>query len=445
MAHSGACPRWALAGPPPAGRRRGSSRPDFARGRRRSAGDGATWGENLPRELIKALAGFGERTVGRVRRRRAGRLRAGLGGGPFCRRVARALPHARGAARPTSSRGRVCAKLAQRAACPGPGHPPGPLDVRSASARNAYLNIGKLGAACDGFHRDYYGRMPDSINVGDRSDRLVVHGGASTPTPAPALCRAERASPWRSIGPSGKPAPDVDVRAATEGANAVAIQVPPDHASLRAAEPELGAEWRDAVGAALEAVFREGYVVTAFDPDREGGRPPTSSPREMPRDGGAVDRTADDRAPARPSVPHELRHLDRKGLRARGAPRPTTRTGGAECVADVEPGFSEEFNEGAWLVLRDFLGPAMMRAGDVGVYDLDRVVAFVRGNLDGQGRVDRRVRRRRAARSWRLPGVGLGANRVRVPQASPSASPRAPTCCWIRSRATWRRAIGGSS
>lgn len=54
--------------------------------------------------------------------------------------------------------------------------------------------------------------------------------------------------------------------------------------------------------------------------------------------------------------------------------------GWGECVADMEPGFSEEFNEGAWLVLRDFLGPAMMRAGDVGVDDLDGVLAFVRGN-----------------------------------------------------------------
>jgi O-succinylbenzoate synthase len=54
--------------------------------------------------------------------------------------------------------------------------------------------------------------------------------------------------------------------------------------------------------------------------------------------------------------------------------------GWGECVAEVEPGFSEEFNEGVWLVLRDFLGPAMMRAGDVGVDDLDRVFAFVRGN-----------------------------------------------------------------
>ena len=54
--------------------------------------------------------------------------------------------------------------------------------------------------------------------------------------------------------------------------------------------------------------------------------------------------------------------------------------GWGECVADIEPGFSEEFNEGAWLVMRDFLVPALFAAGDVTSADLDAVFGFVRGN-----------------------------------------------------------------
>ena len=54
--------------------------------------------------------------------------------------------------------------------------------------------------------------------------------------------------------------------------------------------------------------------------------------------------------------------------------------GWGECVADVEPGFSEEFNDGAWQVLRDFLVPALFAAGDVTMDDLEDVFAFVRGN-----------------------------------------------------------------
>ena len=39
--------------------------------------------------------------------------------------------------------------------------------------------------------------------------------------------------------------------------------------------------------------------------------------------------------------------------------------GWGECVSDVEPGFSEEWNEGAWLMIRDLLAPALFAAGDV--------------------------------------------------------------------------------
>ncbi len=54
--------------------------------------------------------------------------------------------------------------------------------------------------------------------------------------------------------------------------------------------------------------------------------------------------------------------------------------GWGECVAGPDPGFSEEFNEGAWLVIRNFLAPALFGAGDVAVEELDRVFSGVRGN-----------------------------------------------------------------
>lgn len=54
--------------------------------------------------------------------------------------------------------------------------------------------------------------------------------------------------------------------------------------------------------------------------------------------------------------------------------------GWGECVADVQPDFSGEFNEGAWLVLREFLAPALFRAGDVDVASAEASFAEVRGN-----------------------------------------------------------------
>lgn len=54
--------------------------------------------------------------------------------------------------------------------------------------------------------------------------------------------------------------------------------------------------------------------------------------------------------------------------------------GWGECVASTEPDFSEEWNEGVWLVLRDFLAPALLHAGDPSASEIERALAFVRGH-----------------------------------------------------------------
>ncbi len=54
--------------------------------------------------------------------------------------------------------------------------------------------------------------------------------------------------------------------------------------------------------------------------------------------------------------------------------------GWGECVADVEPDFSPEWNESAWDAISRFLAPALFRVGEVSAEGLDDVFGFVRGN-----------------------------------------------------------------
>jgi O-succinylbenzoate synthase len=54
--------------------------------------------------------------------------------------------------------------------------------------------------------------------------------------------------------------------------------------------------------------------------------------------------------------------------------------GWGECVSGPEPDFSEEWNEGAWLVLKDHLAPALLGAGDLSVAGLEAAFGFVRGH-----------------------------------------------------------------
>jgi len=54
--------------------------------------------------------------------------------------------------------------------------------------------------------------------------------------------------------------------------------------------------------------------------------------------------------------------------------------GWGECVADIEPGFSAEWNQSAWSAIEGFLGPALLREDDVSAESLRAVFGSVRGN-----------------------------------------------------------------
>jgi predicted GNAT superfamily acetyltransferase len=104
-------------------------------------------------------------------------------------------------------------------------------------ARNAWLNLGKLGALADRFRRNLYGAMADELNAGERSDRLVVRWELD-----------------REPGPRGAPA------------HGDLVPVPRDYPSLRENDPVAATIERDRVAGALERRVGAGWVVCSFDP-----------------------------------------------------------------------------------------------------------------------------------------------------------------------------------
>jgi o-succinylbenzoate synthase len=88
--------------------------------------------------------------------------------------------------------------------------------------------------------------------------------------------------------------------------------------------------------------------------------------------------------------------------------------GWGECVSDIEPSFSEEWNDGAWNVIRDFLAPAMFAAGDVDVERLASVFAFVRGNPMAKATLENAVLDAELRAQGRSLASYLGAVRDRV-------------------------------
>lgn len=131
-------------------------------------------------------------------------------------------------------------------------------------ARNAWFNLGKLGATADRFGRAFYGDMPDDLNRGDRTDRLVARW-ALEPRPSARPAPADLPTVLAALGDPAAPEPRAGERPAGRGGIA---EIPRDHAELRARDPQLGRRWRDATADALEACFAAGLVVTGFDRDR---------------------------------------------------------------------------------------------------------------------------------------------------------------------------------
>ena len=125
-------------------------------------------------------------------------------------------------------------------------------------ARNAWLNLGKLGAVADRFHRNFYGEMTDVVNRGERSDRLVVRWDLVHPqvpveaTGAVVVLDASGPEPRRRPLPEHGPA---------------LVHVPRDHPALRATDPELSRLWRDAVAETIEACVASGRIARAFTTD----------------------------------------------------------------------------------------------------------------------------------------------------------------------------------
>jgi predicted GNAT superfamily acetyltransferase len=106
-------------------------------------------------------------------------------------------------------------------------------------ARNAWLNLGKLGAVADRFRRDFYGRMSDTLNEGERSDRLVVR--------------------WDlDAEPGPRPTP----------AEVATVTVPKDYAALRERNAEAARAARDETAAALESLLAGGRIIVGFDRER---------------------------------------------------------------------------------------------------------------------------------------------------------------------------------
>ena len=111
--------------------------------------------------------------------------------------------------------------------------------------RNAKLNIAKLGVDISAYHPNFYGDMPDALNAGDESDRLMVS--------------------WRT---------DVDAPKARElianpEPGDILIEIPEDIVAIRSKNQSESMKWRRQVREQFLAAFEKNGKVIGFSANNE--------------------------------------------------------------------------------------------------------------------------------------------------------------------------------
>jgi predicted GNAT superfamily acetyltransferase len=112
-------------------------------------------------------------------------------------------------------------------------------------SRNAKLNLIKLGVNISSYHPNFYGDMPDALNAGDESDRLMVN--------------------WKVVGEN----PEQRELVLTPKPNDILIQIPADIVAIRSSGREENLRWRRKVREQFLQAFEKGGQVVGFSTNSE--------------------------------------------------------------------------------------------------------------------------------------------------------------------------------
>jgi predicted GNAT superfamily acetyltransferase len=112
-------------------------------------------------------------------------------------------------------------------------------------SRNAKLNLIKLGVDIFSYHPNFYGDMPDALNSGDESDRLMVS--------------------WKVVGENPVKRELISTPKPTD----ILIQIPADIVAIRSSDREENLRWRRKVREQFLQAFEKGGQVVGFSTNSE--------------------------------------------------------------------------------------------------------------------------------------------------------------------------------
>ena len=146
-------------------------------------------------------------------------------------------------------------------------------------ARNANLNLRRLGAQAPQFVADFYGRTSSALHHGLPTDRLLVRWDLESKRVQECAALGE---PARTVAPPPHPRvnevkwqagwpvssePRLDLQDPE-----LLLEIPPDWDTLCQAAPVMAQDWHGKVRRALQAYLGRGYAAVDFAPAEERGR-----------------------------------------------------------------------------------------------------------------------------------------------------------------------------
>ena len=135
--------------------------------------------------------------------------------------------------------------------------------------RNAYFNIGKLGATVREYYPDFYGEMNDGINDGDVSDRILVQWSLTDVSVVEAsegravehdLASLQRDGAVTALRVDGEGAPVLT----GERGPVLLAEIPEDIVRTRGASKALADRWRGALREVFLGSLQDGYVAAGM-------------------------------------------------------------------------------------------------------------------------------------------------------------------------------------
>jgi predicted GNAT superfamily acetyltransferase len=112
-------------------------------------------------------------------------------------------------------------------------------------ARNAKLNLIKLGVDISGYYSKFYGDMPDALNAGDESDRVMAS--------------------WKVVGDQ----PTAKNVITNPGKSDTLIKIPEDIVAIRGSDISENLKWRRKVRDEFMRAFEKGGKVVGFSANNE--------------------------------------------------------------------------------------------------------------------------------------------------------------------------------